>query len=254
MEAIVLIRVVGTFLVAVLMSGAAIAQSFAALSLIGYQLSIVQAGHSTGTSRDTNLHEAMPLPDRSLDLAALRAVDQTMRKARPDAKLVMLAAPDASRAEAAKSDMTPGSSAFASVTGSLAKAAADAGAQRLIVVLPARVDLRMQFEQGALGRGRAAGLGLYVDRDTPMRSSDNREVANGFLGVFANFRIAVLDAPSGRVLADDAVTSGTAFSSAHSKDADPMTALSGDQKLKEMERLLQVEIARVLPPMLARAS
>lgn len=249
-----LARKLAVFIVAGVVSGAAAAQTFAALSLIGYQLSIIQAGSSTGTSRDTNLHEAVALPDRSLDLAALRAVDDAMRNARPEAKVVMLSASDAMRAEASKVDLTPGSSAFSGLAGPLAKAAEQAGAQRLIVVTPARADLRLRFENSSLGRGRAAGLGLYVDRDTPMRSVDNREVADGFLGVFANLRVTLLETPSGRVLAEDAISAGTAFSAARAKDTDPMNALTGDEKVREMQRLMQVEIARVLPGLLAKAS
>ena len=247
-----LMRMICTFVFGLVLSGAVAAQAFAALSLVGYEMSIIQAGHSTGTSRDTNTLEAMPMPDRSLDLAALRAVDQALRKARPEAKLVLLSGRDPAWASAVKHDLAVGSSEFDALAKGLAKAAEQAGAQRLIVVLPARGDLRMLVQHGSLGRGRAAGIGLYLDRDTPLRSSDNSEVADGFLGIFANFRVTVLEAPSGRVLADDTVTSGVAYSAARSKGADPMNVLTGDQKVKVIEQLLRTEIARVLPPLLTK--
>jgi hypothetical protein len=248
------LRAICFFALTVAFSGAALCQTFAAMSLVGYEMTVIQAGHSTGTSRDTNVHEALPMPDRAFDLAALRAVDQAMRKARPEAKVVLLAGRDPAWAAAAKQDLGVGSTEFDALTRGLAKAAEQAGAQQLIVVLPARLDLRMRVEQGTIGRGRGAGIGLYVDRDTPLRSADNREVANGFLGVFANFRVAVIEAPSGRVLADDTVSAGMAYSAARSKDGDIMNVLSGQQKVQAIEQLLRTEIGRVLPPLLARTT
>ena len=248
-----LIRTLCSFVFTITLSAAATAQTFAALSLVGYQMSIIQAGHSTGTARDTNIHEAMPMPDRSLDLAALRSVDEAVRKARPDAKVVLLSGRDPAWAAAVEKDLDVGSAEFNALAKGLAAAAEQSGAQRLIVVLPARGDLRMAVRLGSYGRGRASGIGIYLDRDTPLRSFDNREVADGFLGIFANFRVTMIEAPSGRVIADDTITSGVAFSAARSKGADPMNVLTGEEKVKVIEGLLRSEIARVLPPMLAKA-
>ena len=246
-------RMLCVFVLTMASSGLVAAQNFAALSLVGYEMSIIQAGHSTGSSRDTNIHQPMPMPDRALDLAALRAVDQAMRKARPDAKVVLLSGTDPAWAAAAKQDLRLGSSEFEALAKGLAKAAEQVGAQRLIVVLPARGDLRMTVSQGALGRGRAGGIGLYLDQHTRLSRADDREAADGFLGVFANFRVTVIEAPGGRVLADDVVTSGRAYSAARSTTTDLMNVLTGEQKVQVIESLLRTEIARVLPPLLAKA-
>ena len=88
----------------------------------------------------------------------------------------------------------------------------------------------MRVAQGAFGRGRAGGIGLYLDQHTRLERSDNREAADGFLGVFANFRVTVIGAPSGRVLADDVVTSGSAYSAARSTTTDLMSVLTGSRR------------------------
>jgi acetoin utilization deacetylase AcuC-like enzyme len=132
------VRTICAFVFTLTLSGAAAAQPFAALSLVGYEMTIIQAGHSTGSSRDTNIHQPMPMTDRALDLAALRAVDQVMRQARPDAKVVLLSGGDPAWAAAAKQDLTVGSPAFDALAKGLAKAAEQVGAHRVIVVLPAR--------------------------------------------------------------------------------------------------------------------
>ncbi len=245
--------IICAFLLALTLSGCVAAQTFAALSLVGYEMSIIQAGYSTGSSRDTNIHQPMPMPDRALDLAALRAVDQAMRKARPDAKVVLLSGNDPAWAAAAKQGLNVGSSEFDALAKGLGKAGEQVGAQRVIVVLPARGDLRMTVAQGALGGGRAAGIGVYLDPHTRLGRSDNREAADGFLGVFANFRVTVIEAPGGRVLADDVITSGRAYSAARSTTTDLMNVLTGERKVQVIESLLRTEIARILPPLLTKA-
>ena len=247
------IRTICTLVLAVAFSAAATAQTYAALSLVGHEMSIIHAGHSTGSNRDTNIHEAMPMTDRALDLAALRAVDEAIRKARPDAKVVLLSASDPAWTAAAKQDLSLGSPEFTALANGLAKATATVGADRVVVVLPARGDLVLRIQQGTLGRGRAGGIGFYLDRHTRLSRSDNREAADGFLGVFANFRVVLVEAPGGRVLADDAVSSGVAYSNARATGSDPMTVLSGEQKVQVIVGLLRNEIARVLPTLLTRA-
>ena len=246
-------RTICTLLLAVMFSAAATAQTYAALSLVGHEMSIIHAGHSTGSNRDTNIHEAMPMTDRALDRAALRAVDQAMRKARPDAKVVLLSASDPAWTAAARQDLSSGSPDFAALASGLGKAAGTVGADRVIVVLPARGDLLLRIQQGSLGRGRATGIGFYLDRHTRLSRADNREAADGFLGVFANFRVVLIEAPGGRVLAEDAVSSGVAFSNARATGSDPMTVLTGEQKVQVIDGLLRNEIARVLPTLLTKA-
>ena len=246
-------RTMCTFVLTLTFSAVAAAHTYAVMSLVGYEMSIIQASPSTGSNRDTNIHEAMPIADRALDRAALRAVDQAMRTARPDVKVVLLSATDPAWAAAARQDLSVGSPEFTALANGLAKAAEKVGADRVIVVLPALRDIRLQVQQGTMGRGRGAGLGLYLDRHTRLSRSDNREAADGFLGVFANFRVVLIEAPSGRVLADDAVSSGVAYSNARATGFDPMTVLTGEQKVQVIDGLLSNEIARVLPALLTKA-
>ena len=249
---IVQIRVV-LFVVAIAVwSGIATAQTYAAMSLVGYELSIVHAGASTGSSRDQNIREGVPMPDRTLDHAALRAVDYAMQKAKPKAKVVMLSGADPRWIEAAKQDLAPGTTDYTALVAGIASAARQVKADRAVLVLPARGDVYLRIERGTIGRGRVSGLGLYVDREVPMRRSDTADTSRGFLGVFANFRVVLVDAASAAVLADEFVASGVAYAAARAEDANPLNTLTSAQKVQTWERLLHEETVRIMPALLAK--
>jgi len=105
-----------------------------------------------------------------------------------------------------------------------------------------------------VGTGRVAGLGVYVDRMTHLERQHAGDAYPGYLGLFANFRVFVVDLHDGRVLADDIVTSGTTYAVARSPTRDPMKVISAEEKVRALEALIDREIARVLPPLLAKAA
>lgn len=232
------------------------ATSYVLMSLVGHELTFVTAGAVTGSRLDANRYERVTVEDRAFDRAALRALDDVMRMHRPDAKVTMLAGTDRAWAGTARLGLNPGSKEFDALVEGIASISERAGYDRLVLMLPVQGDLLLAAPDGSnRGSGRAAGLGVYVDRLQTMRRDGIgalRGFPGGFLGLFANFRIAIVDVRKRTVLAEAIATAGIAVSAERSPDADPANALNAAEKVRGLEVLLKSETERLLPALLAR--
>jgi hypothetical protein len=63
----------------------------------------------------------------------------------------------------------------------------------------------------------------------------------------------VADAGTGAVLADDVVATGTTVSAARADNGNPLEALSSSQKILMLQGLVQTEVTRMLPALLAKS-
>jgi len=229
------------------------AAGYAIVSLIGSELTVVGAQPVGSTSLDRNNYSSVPLPDGVFDRTVFNAVDRAVlaRKSQDTTSLLRMPVADARAAFVDGSDAARG---VAVVVAAVRPTATQAGLDRLVIIAPFRAVPMMATRDGHFGTGRVAGLGLYVDRMTWMEREQSGDAHPGFLGLFANFRVLVVDVRNGAVLADDFVTTGTTYTATQSDSRDPMTAISGEEKLRVLQALTAREIARILPPLLAKAA
>ena len=228
------------------------AAGYAIVSLIGSELTVVGAQPVGSTNIDRNNYSSVPLPDGVFDRTVFNAVDRAVlaRKGQDTTSLLRMPVADARAAFVDGSDARRG---VAVVVAAVRPAAPQAGTERLVIIAPVRSAPRMATRDGHFGTGRVAGLGLYVDRMTWMEREQSGDAHPGFLGLFANFRVLVVDVHNGAVLADDYVTTGTTYTATQSSSRDPMTAISADEKVRVLQWLVDREIARILPSLLVKA-
>lgn len=238
--------------VALVAATACQATGYAVVSLIGGELTFVGAQPVSSTNLDRNDYSTVPVKDDTLDRAVFNAVDHAVvaRSAQNTALLLRRPVADV---RAAFADDRKSKAAVAKVVAAIRPTADKAGLDRLVLVAPYRFAPMMATADGHVGSGRVAGLGIYVDRMTRLDRQQAGDAYPGYLGLFANFRVFVVDVHDGRVLGDDVVTSGTTYAVARSPTRDPMKVIPAEEKLRELQGLVDREIARVLPPLLVKA-
>ncbi len=231
-------------------AGGAGAESYLILPLIGDRITIVGQQQQTGSRIDQNKTTVVQIKEPGFDNAALIAADKAIRKARPNATTSMLRSRDpkvyALRDSWLSTDAVDVKELLSLVT-SLADSPADA---HLVLITPYRSEPMLKTDRDYRGSGMVSGLGFYIDAVTRMRN-DAGENGIGFLGVFANFQIAVIDLTSKAVEARERVVAGTTFAAAGAKDGNPWNALSAARKESELIDLMSREIESTLPRMLA---
>ena len=239
-------------------AGAAIAEErYLILSLIGDRITVVGAERQVGSNLDRNRQQVVPLNDQSLDDFTARVADAAIRKAHPLAFTTMLRASDpvlySLRDTWLDTDSVNAQALLAVVT-KLYPPQPDA---HLLLVAPRRDELELQTDRSYMPTGsKIAGLGFYVDQKTAMHTyqeSGKGEIGKGFLGVFANFQLLIINVQSGAIEAYEKVATGSAIPASQAADKNPWNALSAEQKIRWLQGLVKREIERALPGMLASA-
>jgi len=239
--------------------GAASAQSppstpirYALLSAVGDQLTIVNATAQTGSRLDRNQRETTELSDGGLDRMFLRSLHAALKKSAPTAEVAALAVANASLFAIQRSVLSGDKASDATVR-AFGAAMPLGGTDRLLLVLKHRSEARIPVLGGNIGIGRLEGMGFYVDRTTKVTSGRTGNSGTGFLAPFAYVRLVLADA-EGRVLAERVIEAAATFSMGDAPDAvQPWEVLSADAKVQALDRLLNREIDKALPELLAAA-
>ncbi|MEO8675321.1 MAG: hypothetical protein ABI569_07065 [Casimicrobiaceae bacterium] len=221
------------------------AESYQVLSLVGDHLTIARQGPQTGSHLDQDDYLAVPVAESAFDDIAVVAAEGAIRKARAGAAVTMLRA---NRAIYSVGDalIKADSEQARSLVAWVAKAAPPTPDSRLLLILPYRAEPQFLTYNGYRGSGSVAGLGLYIGDATV-----DREPIPGFLGVFANLQLVLIDTQTGAILAQQPVVAGTAYSAAMSKGT--WDALDGEKKYSALKTLTQGEIERRIPELVGAA-
>lgn len=225
---------------------AAQAATFAVVPLVGRQLTIVGSQPQGSTHLDRNQYQTSAISDDVFDRVLLAAVEKEVRARHTEDAIVAISV-SAAGVDAASPE------GAAAIIDAVAAHAVAAHADRIILVAPYRAPPHLEIRQGHIGGGSVSGLGLYVDRITRLCIHDTKQCADGFLGLFANFRIVVADARTRAVLAEDVGAAGTTVAAAEADNGNPLEALSSARKIAVLQSLLRAEIARILPALLAKS-
>ncbi|KPF70031.1 hypothetical protein IP84_04080 [beta proteobacterium AAP99] len=218
---------------------------YAIASVLGEDISVVGAQPTVGTSLDRNQQTRVPLPDGGLDNALMLMTERLLRTQCRRCTASFL------RVDPAALGVPALSLTDAALAPAL-EAARASGADRLLLLSPHRGEPELQTSRGAVGHGHVQGLGFYLDRTYKLRRSDTGELAQGFLGAFANFRVQVIDVASGKTLLNEAVRTGTTRSAARAADGDPWQAIPDDRKVSFLVGLVRMELQRLPPPVVAQ--
>jgi len=248
-------RLLRKWLLAVLIAGAGWpvlggAETIAILSLVGDRLTIVSPAKQIGSHLDQNQYQVVPLAETGFDDAAIRSAHAVITRARPDVTLAPFRARDpelyALRDAWLNADSVNVRALIALVAGSLPP---DPDA-RLLLIAPYKAEIQLKTERQYRGSGKVAGLGFYLDSTTRMERPDTLESGIGFLGVFANFQLLLINLKTNAVEAQERIIAGSTFPAAMAPDRTPWNALDADRKSAELDALMSQEIERALPRML----
>ena len=232
-------------------AGAAFADTYIILSLVGDHVTVVNQGGQTGSRFDQNQYQVARLVEPALDDFAARVADSVIAKLRPDASVTTLRANDPALYTLRDSWLEADAIEVTALLSLLTKQFPPSRGAHLLLVAPHRADIELRTTSDYRGHGKVAGLGFYLDTVTRARSSDTLESGIGFLGVFANFQLLLIDLQTGAIEAHERVAVGTTYAASRAADGKPWNALSQHEKSMALGSLMKTEIERALPGMLS---
>ncbi len=229
-------------------AGAATADSYLILSLIGDRLTAVIEAPASSAVGDGNVYEIARMTGTALEDFVVRAADAAIQRAAPSASVTMLRASDPGLYASNDGWFDVSPEQVHALVSFVAKVVPPTPDARLLLIAPYLAQPQLRTATDYRGSGSVAGLGFYVSN----RFQRGQGIA-GFLGIFANFQLLLINPRSEAVERRDVVVAGTAYSAARAPDGVASNALSPEERIKALQVLVQEEIDRRLPAMLAPA-
>lgn len=205
--------------------GSAAPPTFAVLSLVGDQFSVVFRRPETGSRVDTNDRREYPIDVATLDEIAVAAAEGVLRQLKPLSPMLRFSIRDP-RLFALQDKLLVDSAESHEMREALAKLLRDNGASRLVLVTKWRDDAQFKLLSSTTGTGKIAGLGFYVDSFMRLHTTNTGEGASGFLGPFAYLSVSVID-----------VSSMTAIRSARARESDMQLPLNATGAVRAWDAL-----------------
>ena len=232
-----------------LVAGAAIAQpaarSYAVVSEVARQVSVVSYQETTGSRLNNNLRQRIDVPDGALDKVFLLSAQKALKQATPAADVWLLAPAD--------SDffgmLQPTQGSRLTIPEDLLGALRERKSSHLLVFTRHRDDADLRFVNVTESTGQLEGLGYYVDQHTRVRLIEAKEVGVGYLASFTHFRATLIDVATSQVVGT-AVTRAniiTPVAGAQSTSAHPRNVLTPAQKMTQLRDLVVREVERMVP-------
>jgi hypothetical protein len=239
-------------LAAAVWASEACAETYVILPLVGDHLTIVAHRRQTGSHIDANEYQTVLNADPALDDFAAKVADAVIAKTRPDAGSIAIRAGDPALYKIRDSWLDAELSGVAELISDIKSKLPPMSDARLLLITPYRDQPKLTTTKAELGSGKVSGLGFYVDTETWLRISETEhEMSRGYLGIFANFQLVLIDLETGKVGGQERVVLGATRSSAQAPDRTPWNALTAAQKMQVLKSLMKEGIEGSLPGMLS---
>lgn len=236
------------FLSAVSLNAAA-ATKYAVLSLIGDAMTLVTYAPQVGSRLDTNQRDPVALKDPVYDRAAARAVELALQKADPQSTAIVFA----SSSPALFSEQRKLFEGSRVVLGDdFGASLRKSGATHLFLLTKHRAEARLGKDWTA-GSGYLEGLGFYIDRQLVTQRNQTGEEGYGFLAPYVYIKVSLIDLASSTIVGEEAIAASRAVSLPRSQSRNPWEALTPEQKATALRELIESEVDRVVPQLLASA-
>ena len=230
----------------------AVVPTYALLSLIGDKLDIVIAQLQTGSRIDKNRREPpLAIEDPVFDRAAAMAAGEAVRKIIPRAELAILNSRSPFLFEKQR-ELFDEKNGFMTIPEAIRTALENEKATHLILITKHRDEAQFQFANASDGTGMLEGLGFYLDGATDTYSSATGDAGRGYIAPYVYAKVTLIDVQTSKVIKKQTIKASMAISSARAQEnlASPWAALSSAEKVSAINRLIQREIARVVPKLL----
>ncbi len=230
----------------------AAAPTYAVLSLIGDQFTIVGRQMSTGSHLDRNSQLPVVVDNAVLDSVATTAAETAVKRAQPGAATLRVSIRDP-RLFALQERLLTDTAESKAMRESLRDVLVKSGATHLLLVVKHREQARFAMRDSSVGSGSVAGLGFYVDDATRTVRTETGERSQGFIAPYAYVTVALLDVATMRVTGSKSASDSAVITPADSKEAVvAWDALGAEAKVRALNNVISRAVGAATSDLLAR--
>jgi len=223
---------------------AAPARTWAIVSLIGDEFSVVSRRAEVGTRLDPNERTALPVPDPVFDRIAAEQVEQLVLRARPGTPVLRALIRDP-RLFGLQDKLWTESAESHDMRIALRDTLVKAGATDLLLVTKHRGTPSFAITTGRFSRpGSISGIGFYIDTETTLYRSSTKLGGEGFLAPYAYLAISSIDLATMRVVKTRyALETMTRMPAEIGVTSHAWDALTGKQKVDALDHVIRRAVA-----------
>jgi hypothetical protein len=224
---------------------APVAAKIAISSLVGDTLTVTVYRAATGSNL-SNPSNILKVPGPLLDIALLKAAEEAVGKAAPDATVLLL------KVAVAGSSVDPAAVVADDkvVAGNvLVDALRQQGFTHLLTATKYRHNnvIRLADSSPSTGRGQLEGMGFYVDPSLPVQSVRTSERSVGIIAPYLYIQLRLVDLATMEVRTQTITASSVAAAARNKTGMDAWGALTAEEKMKAAESLINSNVARAVP-------
>jgi len=230
----------------------AAAPTYAVLSLVGDQFTIVGRQMSTGSHLERNSQMPIAVDDAAFDAVATTAAESAVKRALPGAPTLRVSIRDP-RLFALQERLFTDSVESKAMREALHDVLVKSGATYLVAIVKRRDQARFALRDGRIGSGTIAGLGFYVDDATRTVRQDTGERSQGFIAPYAYVTVALLEVASMKLVGSKSASESSVMTPADSKTAVVASdALSAEAKVRVLDNVISRAVGAAASDLLAR--
>ena len=221
---------------------------YTVVSLIGDRFTV--ADRNTDVRREGHKGYTIPLGSASMDGAVLATVKDIVTEKLPGStvSLALIREPAVYEAEEEVLGVSRDTQALVDA---LQPVLGQIRSRRLVLVSKIREPVDVHFADVYNDRpGVLEGLGFYLDPSKRIQNTSTFERSVGYVGVFAHFRVSLVDQQDHRVLDEERVTEVWPV---RDERKDPWDSLTAEQKVAMMKSTVTAQLRKVLPRLLERS-
>ncbi len=175
-------------------------RTYAIVSLIGDEFSVVSRRTEVGTNLNPNERTVLPVPDAVFDRIAVSELETLVLRAKPGTPVLRALIRDP-RLFALQDKLLTESSDSHDMRIALHDVLAKSGATDLFLVTKHRGAPVFEMATGKkIGSGSIGGIGFYIDNETRIYNTVTKVEDEGFLAPYAYVAVALMDLGSMRVV------------------------------------------------------
>ena len=226
--------------------------TYAVLSLVGDQFTIVGRQMSTGSHLDRNSQLPVAVDSATFDAVATTAAESAVKRALPGAPTLRVSIRDP-RLFALQERLFTDTADSKAMREALHDLLVKSGATHLVAIVKRRDQARFALRDSSIGTGTIAGLGFYVDDATRTVRPDTGEHSQGFIAPYAYVTVALIEVASMKVVASRSASESSVVTPADSKTAVvAWDALSAEAKVRALDIVISRAVGTAASDLLAR--
>jgi hypothetical protein len=227
-------------------AAAASAPKIALTSLVGDSMSITHRRDSTGTNIRANPVDVVKIPNPVFDHAVLKALQESLARAVPAATVALLRVPAAGSSGDPNQLVVDGNVA---ATHPLVDGLRQQGFTHLVTATKLRATNVVKLvDDVKIGTGQLEGLGFYIDLTMNVERVTTTSTAQGLIAPHLYMQLSLIDLGTLAVVRTQTITDNAIVaSSSNPSGTDPWGAMTGEQKVNALQRLIQVSVSRATP-------